>query len=93
MGVFYRRARFAVTLAGAGPAVPIITQYGGRYLVSGGKTVPLSGAWNPERLIVIEFGSLDRPQKCFASEEYKRIAPLWLGSTSSRSIIAEGSPE
>jgi uncharacterized protein (DUF1330 family) len=74
-------------------AKPIITQYGGRYLVLGGKTTPLSGGWNPERLIVIEFESLEQLQKCFGSDAYKQIAPLRLGSTRSRSVVVEGALE
>ncbi|MCD6319928.1 MAG: DUF1330 domain-containing protein [Candidatus Desulfofervidaceae bacterium] len=29
----------------------IISKYGGRYLTRGGKITPLSGNWNPERII------------------------------------------
>lgn len=74
-------------------AQPIVERYGGRYLVRGGRTLPLAGNWNPERLLVIEFGSLDRLRSCFDCEAYRRIAPLRLASTRSRSVIVEGVPE
>jgi uncharacterized protein (DUF1330 family) len=73
-------------------AQPIVMEHGGRYLVRGGKTVPVSGEWNPERLLVIEFDSPAQLRDCFACDAYKRIAPLRLASTHSRSVIVEGVP-
>jgi uncharacterized protein (DUF1330 family) len=67
-----------------------VEQYGGRYLVRGGKTVAVSGNWNPERLLVIEFESLTDLQNCFSSQAYKLVAHLRIESTRSRSLIAEG---
>jgi uncharacterized protein (DUF1330 family) len=72
-------------------AVPqVVETYGGRYLVRGGQVTPLSGDWNPERVIVIEFESAEQLQRCFTSPEYLQIAPLREQSTVSRSIIVEG---
>ena len=68
----------------------IIRKYGGRYLVRGGTVTPLMGDWNPERVILIEFESVDQIQKCFGSPEYREIAPLREQSTISKSIIVEG---
>ncbi|MCE5309575.1 MAG: DUF1330 domain-containing protein [Acidobacteriales bacterium] len=74
-------------------AQPIVLQHGGRYLVRGGSALPVCGDWNPKRLLIIEFDSLSQLQGCFGSEEYKRIAPLRLASTRSRSVIVEGTPD
>jgi len=74
-------------------AQPIVLQYGGRYLVRGGKVLPVAGDWRPARLLVIEFDSLTRLQSCFSSEAYKQIAPLRLSSTRSRSVVVEGVAE
>ena len=68
----------------------IIHRYGGRYLVRGGKVTPLSGDWDPERIIVIEFKTIKQLRKCFGSPEYLELAPLREQSTRSRSIIVEG---
>lgn len=62
-------------------ARPIVMEHGGRYLVRGGKTLPMDGGWNPARLLVIEFDSLSQLQSCFGSDAYKRIAPLRFAST------------
>jgi len=68
----------------------IVVQHGGRYLVRGGKVTPLSGDWRPERVIVIAFDSMARLRACFASPEYRALAPLREQSTTSRSIVVDG---
>jgi uncharacterized protein (DUF1330 family) len=68
----------------------IVEHYNGRYLARGGKVTPLFGDWNPERIIVIEFPSIEDLMNCFGSDEYKKIAPLREHSTITRSIIVEG---
>jgi uncharacterized protein (DUF1330 family) len=68
----------------------IVEQHGGRYLVRGGNVTPLSGNWNPERIILIEFETMQQLQGCFQSPEYLALAPLREQSTSGRSIVVEG---
>ena len=63
-------------------AVPeVVKTHGGRYLVRGGRVTPLSGDWNPERMIVIEFDALEQLQRCFSSPAYRQLAPLRQQST------------
>jgi uncharacterized protein (DUF1330 family) len=68
----------------------IVEQYGGRYLVRGGRITPLSGNWNPERIVVIEFENAEQIKRCFTSPEYLDLAPLREQSTASRAIVVEG---
>ena len=68
----------------------IIHKYGGRYLIRGGKVTPVSGDWNPQRIILIEFESAEQLQKCFQSSEYLQLAPLGEQSTTSKVITVEG---
>jgi len=72
---------------------PIIKSYGGKYLVRGGQTITFAGDWKPQRIIIIEFRSLDDLKKCFKSVEYKQIAHLRENSTKSRVIISQGADE
>jgi uncharacterized protein (DUF1330 family) len=69
---------------------PIVESHGGRYLVRGGQIVTLAGEWRPQRVIVIEFPSMERLTGCMTSPEYRRIAPLREQSTVSRAIAVEG---
>lgn len=71
-------------------ATAIIEKAGGRYLVRGGKVTPLSGTWQPKRLVVIEFSSVEQARQCFSSAEYLTIAPLRERATISNAIIVEG---
>ena len=68
----------------------VIERFGGRYLSQGGRVTPMSGNWNPERIILIEFETLEQLQQCFNSTEFLEIAPFRTQSTLSRSIIVEG---
>jgi uncharacterized protein (DUF1330 family) len=69
---------------------PIVKRHGGHYLARGGKIIPVSGNWNPKRVVVIEFPSHEAIKQCFSSREYKEIAPLRINSTVSRTILVEG---
>jgi uncharacterized protein (DUF1330 family) len=68
----------------------VVEKYGGRYLVRGGEVTPLSGNWNPERVVVIEFETTEQVWQCFGSSEYLDLAPLREQSTSSRAIVVDG---
>ena len=69
---------------------PIIEKFGGGYLSRGGAVTPVSGDWNPERIVLIEFPSREAVRQCFASPEYLEIAHLREASTAGRAIIVEG---
>ena len=68
----------------------IVRKYGGRYVVRGGKITPLSGDWNPERIVILEFADIEQLRKCFGSPEYLEIAPIRERSVVGKSIIVEG---
>ncbi len=67
----------------------IMKKYGGRHLVKNEVIMPLSGGWEPRRVILLEFPSREALRECFDSPEYRRIAPLRESSISSRAIIME----
>jgi uncharacterized protein (DUF1330 family) len=68
----------------------IVKQHGGRYIARGGDVTPFAGEWNPRRVIIIEFDSLEDAQECFNSPDYKQIAPLRETSTSTKALFVEG---
>ena len=78
---------------------PIIKKYGGKYLVrSGGmafdkdpdaKIIMGEGNWNPNRLIITEWNSIDELQKFLSSEEYLKVAELRKKSASTKSVIVK----
>ncbi|QEL64814.1 hypothetical protein OTERR_13380 [Oryzomicrobium terrae] len=49
-----------------------IAQYGGRYLVRGGAVDVLEGHWTPpQRLVVVEFPSVEQAKRFYDSPEYR----------------------
>ena len=69
--------------------LPIVTKYGGRYHVRGGK-IKSFGAWKPERIIVIEFPTEEHIQRWLISPEYKAIAPLREEGADTQAILVDG---
>ena len=72
-------------------AVPAtLAKYGGRFIVRGGKAERLEGNYEPRRVVVIEFGSVERARAWWSSEEY--AAPKLLRQSIARTdmILVEG---
>ena len=70
-------------------AKPIVESFGGSYLVQTNDVYPISGDWNPERIIVIEFPSREQLKSCFSSDSYKEIGHLRKESVISKAIAVE----
>ena len=70
-------------------AKPIVESFGGHYLVREGKITPLSDAWKPERIVIIEFKNKQLLRECFASERYLKIKHLREESIDFNSIMVE----
>lgn len=68
---------------------PLVERYGGKYLVRSGNVTPFSGNWNPDRVIVIEFATIERLHACFSSPEYTEIAALRTSSVQTDAVIVE----
>ncbi|MFZ6026775.1 MAG: DUF1330 domain-containing protein [Chloroflexota bacterium] len=68
----------------------IVQRYGGRYLVRGGKVLSATGGLQPKRVVVIAFESVEKLRECYASPEYQAIVHLRSQSSTSKSIIVEG---
>jgi uncharacterized protein (DUF1330 family) len=71
-------------------APPAIAAHGGRYLARGGRTATLEGDWSPQRVVVLEFPSLERACAWWASEEYAPAKSLRQQGARARMIAVEG---
>lgn len=69
---------------------PTLEVYGGRYLVRGGEWELLEGDWNPERVVIIEFDSVEQAKAWWSSEEYAPAKKLREQTAESRLIVIEG---
>ena len=68
----------------------VVEQYGGRCLARSGEVSTMVGDWRPERIVLIEFESIEQVQEFFASPEYLDLVPLREQSAATRAIIVEG---
>lgn len=71
-------------------APEIVSSYGGKYLVRGGEAELLEGAWQPKKVVILEFPSMARARKFYHSEDYKPLLALRAGSTHSEVVLVEG---
>jgi uncharacterized protein (DUF1330 family) len=67
-----------------------IEQFGGRYLARGGRAENLEGDWQPKRVVVLEFPSLDRAKAWWSSAEYRPVKAIRDRTARSRMIVVEG---
>lgn len=69
-----------------------IAKYGGRYLVRGGAVEPKEGGWQPKRLVVLEFPSLEQARKWYHSPEYAPVLAIRHKAARSKLVLVEGAP-
>ena len=69
---------------------PTVAAYGGRFLARGGEVTALEGGWQPRRLVMLEFPSVDQAQAWLNSPEYAPARRLRQRSANSRMVVIEG---
>ena len=67
-----------------------IQQYGGRFIARGGKCEVLEGNWQPKRLVLLEFPTVERAREWWASEDYRPAKELRQATSSGDMIVVEG---
>jgi uncharacterized protein (DUF1330 family) len=63
---------------------------GGRYLVRGGKTDVLEGEWHPDRMVVLEFDSVEKARAWWNSTQYAAARGIRQRTAISSVIVVEG---
>ena len=72
---------------------PMVSRYGGRYIVRGGATESYDGDEPKGRVIILEFPSMVSAQTFLKSDEYRPVAEIRQKSTKSRLFVVEGMPQ
>lgn len=67
-----------------------VSQFGGRFVARGGKVEVLEGEWTPERLVMIEFESMEQARRWYYSEEYTAARAIRLRTAESQLFLVEG---
>ncbi|TAK82171.1 MAG: DUF1330 domain-containing protein [Betaproteobacteria bacterium] len=68
----------------------VVTKYGGRFIVRGGKAEPLEGGWSPKRFVALEFPSMEQALKWYRSEEYAPLIRLRQTASRGKLIAVDG---
>jgi len=73
----------------------ILADFGGRYLVRGGRTVLLNAGLKPERrqpgqFVILEFPSEVDLRRCLTSHRYREIMPLCNEGAETRAFLLKG---
>jgi uncharacterized protein (DUF1330 family) len=68
----------------------VVTKYGGKFIVRGGRVEPLEGGWVPKRIVALEFPSMEQAQKWYRSPEYAPLIELRKKASRGKLILVEG---
>ena len=69
---------------------PSVAQYGGKYIARGGKSETLEGDWQPSRIVMLEFPSVEQAKAWINSPEYAPGRELRHKYATSKAIVVEG---
>ncbi len=71
-------------------ARPTVAQFGGRVLALSDDVENLEGAWNPRRVVIIEFDNADAAKAWVNSPDYGRAKPIRHRTAQSNVVIVPG---
>jgi uncharacterized protein (DUF1330 family) len=68
----------------------VVSKYGGKFVVRGGRIEALEGGWSPKRLVVLEFPSMEQAQKWYRSSDYAPLIKLRQKASRGKIVMVEG---
>ena len=70
--------------------VPIVEKYGGQYIAISDRVETLEGDWNPKRIVVLQFESMERAKEWLNCEEYREPRKMRHKTAKTNMILVEG---
>lgn len=67
-----------------------IAAYDGKFIVRGGTTETLEGDWQPGRIVVLEFPSVERARQWWSSQEYAPAKTIRQANADTKMILVDG---
>ncbi len=64
--------------------------FGGRFVVRGGNFEVLEGEWQPHRLVVIEFPSVEQARQWYASDDYAAAVAVRKSASDGNIVLIQG---
>ena len=68
----------------------MIAKFGGEFLTRGGAAEILEGNWQPHRIVVVKFDSVDNAKAMYNSPEYQAARKKREGAADFNMIVVEG---
>lgn len=69
---------------------PIVESHGGKFVARGGKLEIISGDWTPDRIAILEFGSIEQIHTWMNSPEQKKIDAIRFKSANVNMVVVDG---
>ena len=67
-----------------------IAAYDGKFVVRGGVSETLEGDWSPERIVVLEFPTVERARQWWNSPEYAPAKAIRQRTANTKMIVIQG---
>jgi uncharacterized protein (DUF1330 family) len=67
-----------------------VLQFGGKYIARGGFNETLEGDWHANRLVILEFSSVEQAKKWHDSAEYAPALALRQQTAKTKMVVVEG---
>lgn len=67
-----------------------VAAYDGKFIVRAGQTETLEGEWHPERIVVLEFPTVERAKEWWDSEIYTEAKVIRQRAATTKMIVVPG---
>jgi uncharacterized protein (DUF1330 family) len=67
-----------------------VAAYDGKFVVRGGQTETLEGDWQPERIVILEFPTVERAKEWWNSELYSNAKVIRQRTAATKMIVVQG---
>jgi uncharacterized protein (DUF1330 family) len=67
-----------------------VAAYDGKFVVRGGRSETLEGEWQPERIVVLEFPTVERAKEWWNSDVYGEAKIIRQRAATTKMIVVEG---
>lgn len=67
-----------------------LEKYGGAFIARGGRVQTLEGDWDPQRLVITAWPSVERALAWYHSEEYREAKAIRQQASTGKMILVEG---
>jgi len=67
-----------------------VAQHNGQYLIRGGAALALEGDWQPQKVSILQFPSLELARAWYDSQEYRNARSVREGAVKMRFVAVDG---